>query len=73
MSVPHGTEVSVSILDDLQVLGIAFACEEDVELKPLVLKAIGWVTLTLKPATGLYKLPQSSSQTYSGRFFQNGV
>ena len=52
MSVLNGTEISVSILNGLEVLGMAFECAEEIEAKPLALKAKGGVTDTQKSAAG---------------------
>jgi hypothetical protein len=52
MSVLNDTEISVSILNDLEVLGMAFECAEEVGAKPLALKAKGGVTDTQKSAAG---------------------
>jgi hypothetical protein len=52
MSILNGTESSVSILNDLEVLGMAFECAEKVGARPLPLKAKGRVTDTQKSAAG---------------------
>ena len=52
ISLLNGTEISVSVLNDLEVLGMAFECAEEVGAKPMALKAKGGVTDTQKSAAG---------------------
>ena len=60
-------EYSASILDDLEVLRLAFEFAEEVRAKPLALKAEGKVTDTQKSAAG------HDHRRTAGRFFQNTV
>jgi len=75
MSVLNGTDINVSILNGLVVLGMAFECAEDVGAKPLALKAKGRSTDTQKSASGhvLKRTAAPSSKMGCNKILQMGL